>query len=173
MGSGGLVFMDEDSCMLDIAKYFLNFTQMESCGKCTPCREGTKRMLETLERICEGNGVPEDIDNLERLAKVIKTSALCALGQTAPNPVLTTLKYFRDEYEAHINEKRCPAGVCPELLNYTILADKCIGCGVCIKACPTGAISGEKKAVHVIDPTKCVKCGACVPKCKFDAIAKA
>jgi len=173
MGSGGLVFMDETSCMLDIAKYFLTFTQAESCGKCTPCREGTKRMLEILERICEGQGVPEDIDKLERLSRVIMGSALCALGQTAPNPVLTTLKYFREEYDAHINDKRCPAGVCPALLTYTILADKCVGCGVCVKACPVDAISGEKKMPHVIDPAKCAKCGACAEKCKFDAIVKA
>ena len=173
MGSGGLVFMDEDTCMVDVAKFFLNFTQLESCGKCTPCREGTKRLLETLIRITEGGGVPEDIPNLERLAKVIKSSALCALGQTAPNPVMTTLRYFKNEYEAHINDKKCPAGVCAALLSFCILKDKCVGCGVCIKACPTQAISGEKKAAHVIDPTKCIKCGACVPKCKFDAIVKA
>jgi len=172
MGSGGLVFMDEDTCMVDVAKFFLNFTQLESCGKCTPCREGTKRLLETLIRITEGGGVPEDIPNLQRLAKVIKSSALCALGQTAPNPVLTTLRYFQDEYEAHINDKKCPAGVCAALLNFRILKDKCVGCGVCIKACPVQAISGEKKAAHVIDPTKCIKCGACVPKCKFEAIVK-
>ncbi|HOI16084.1 MAG TPA: NADH-quinone oxidoreductase subunit NuoF, partial [Geobacteraceae bacterium] len=169
MGSGGLVFMDEDTCMVDVAKFFLNFTQLESCGKCTPCREGTKRLLETLIRITEGGGVPEDIPNLERLAKVIKSSALCALGQTAPNPVMTTLRYFKNEYEAHINDKKCPAGVCAALLSFCILKDKCVGCGVCIKACPVQAISGEKKAAHVIDPTKCIKCGACVPKCKFEA----
>jgi len=173
MGSGGLVFMDETTCMVDVAKFFLNFTQLESCGKCTPCREGTKRLLETLIRITEGAGKPEDIPNMERLAKVIKSSALCALGQTAPNPVLTTLRYFRDEYEAHINDKKCPAGLCSALLSFSILADKCIGCGVCIKACPVGAISGEKKAAHVIDSATCIKCGACVPKCKFEAIVKA
>jgi len=173
MGSGGLVFMDETTCMVDVAKFFLNFTQLESCGKCTPCREGTKRLLETLIRITEGAGVPEDIPNLQRLAKVIKSSALCALGQTAPNPVMTTLRYFKDEYEAHINDKKCPAGVCAALLTFAILKDKCVGCGVCVKACPVEAISGEKKAAHTIDRSKCIKCGACVTKCKFEAIIKA
>lgn len=173
MGSGGLVVMDETTCMVDVARFFLNFTQLESCGKCTPCREGTKRLLEILNRICDGKGTPEDIPTLERLGRVIKSSALCGLGQTAPNPVLTTLRYFRDEYEAHINEKRCPAGVCSALATYSIVADKCVGCTACAKACPAGAISGEVKKPHVIDRDKCIKCGACVDKCKFQAIVKA
>ena len=172
MGSGGLVVMDEDTCMVDVAKFFLNFTQSESCGKCTPCREGTKRMLEILTRITEGKGKMEDIDLLERLGKVIKSTALCGLGQTAPNPVLTTLKYFRNEYEAHIRDKKCPAGVCQALIKYEILADKCTGCTRCARNCPTNAISGKVKEPHVIDQEKCIKCGTCFEKCKFAAIIK-
>ncbi len=171
MGSGGLVVMDETTCMVDVAKFFLNFTQSESCGKCTPCREGTKRMLEILTRITEGQGREGDIELLESMAKNIKTTALCGLGQTAPNPVLSTLHYFRDEYEAHIKEKRCPAGACNNLLQYSI-TEACKGCGLCKKACPVGAISGELKVKHEIDQDKCIKCGACFEKCKLKSILK-
>ena len=171
MGSGGLVVMDEGTCMVDVAKFFLNFTQSESCGKCTPCREGTKRMLEMLIDITEGRGKEGDIEKLERLAKSIKAGALCALGQTAPNPVLSTLRYFRDEYEAHIYEKRCPAGVCTAFIGFKI-TDKCVGCGLCKTVCPVNAISGETKGKHTIDPEKCIKCGACMVKCPFKAIIR-
>lgn len=172
MGSGGLIVMDEDTCMVDVARFFLNFTQSESCGKCTPCREGTKRMLEILTRITEGQGTMEDIDLLERLGNVIKSTALCGLGQTAPNPVLTTLKYFKHEYEAHIKDKRCPAGVCKELLKYEIDPEKCTGCTRCARKCPAGAISGKVKEVHFIDQSKCTKCGTCYDECRFGAILR-
>ncbi len=171
MGSGGLVVMDETTCMVDVAKFFLNFTQSESCGKCTPCREGTKRMLEILTRITEGQGTETDLDVLEDLAKNIKQAALCGLGQTAPNPVLSTLKYFRSEYEAHIKEKRCPAGACEKLSRYFI-TDKCRGCGICSRNCPAHAITGEPKQRHVIDQTMCIKCGTCMKNCPFKAIEK-
>ena len=171
MGSGGMIVMDEDNCMVDIARFFLDFTVDESCGKCTPCRVGTRRMLEILERITEGKGEEGDIEKLEALAENIKATALCGLGQTAPNPVLSTLKYFRDEYEAHIKEKRCPAHHCQKLLNY-VITDKCRGCTLCSKVCPAGAISGTVREQHVIDTTKCLKCGACIEKCRFGAIIK-
>ena len=171
MGSGGMILMDEDNCMVDIARFFLDFTVDESCGKCTPCRIGTKRMLEILERIVEGKGEPGDIEKLETLGKNIKETALCGLGQTAPNPVLSTIKYFRDEYEAHIYEKRCPAHHCQKLLNY-VITGKCRGCTACTKVCPAGAISGTVKEQHKIDTTKCLKCGACMEKCRFGAIEK-
>lgn len=172
MGSGGMIIMDEDTCMVDIAKFFLQFTQDESCGKCPPCRIGTKRMLEILERITTGKGKEGDIELLEKLAKNIKASALCGLGQTAPNPVLSTIRYFRDEYEAHIKEKRCPAGSCQALLSFNILAEKCKGCGLCAKECPVNAITGEKRSPYTIDQDKCIKCGNCLEKCPFDAIVK-
>lgn len=170
MGSGGLVVMDESTCMVDVARFFLDFTRKESCGKCTFCRVGTKRMLEILTRITEGNGVPEDIDRLLELGEQIKQNSLCGLGQTAPNPVLTTIKYFRDEYEAHINEKKCPAAVCRQLLHYEIDESLCTGCTLCAIACPTQAISGEKKGVHHINQDLCIQCGACLSKCNFDAV---
>ena len=172
MGSGGLIVMDEDTCMVDIAKFFLEFTVDESCGKCTPCRVGTRRLLEILNKITSGNGTLEDIDRLEELCNYLKENSLCALGQTAPNPVLSTLHYFRDEYIAHVTEKRCPAGACKALTNYYILEDKCKGCTLCARNCPVGAISGTVKKPHVIDTSKCIKCGACMEKCKFNAIVK-
>ncbi|HHY91658.1 MAG TPA: 4Fe-4S binding protein, partial [Clostridiales bacterium] len=173
MGSGGMIVMDEDNCMVDVARFFLGFTVDESCGKCPPCRIGTKRMLELLDKITSGKGELEDIERLERLAQSIKASALCALGQTAPNPVLSTLKYFRDEYVAHVRDKKCPAGACQALLSYEILADLCKKCGICAGKCPTGCISGVKgKEVYKIDQEKCIKCGACMSACPFKAIVK-
>ena len=172
MGSGGLIVMDEDTCMVDIAKFFLEFTVDESCGKCTPCRVGTKRMLEILDRITNGQGTMEDIDKLEELAEGIKSTALCGLGQTAPNPVLSTLHYFRDEYIAHVKDKKCPAGVCKALLSYKIDPEKCKGCSLCARKCPVSAISGEIKNPFTIDTTKCIKCGVCESSCKFNAIIK-
>ena len=172
MGSGGLIVMDEDTCMVDIAKFFLEFTVDESCGKCTPCRVGTKRLLELLDKITSGKGTMEDLDKITELAEFIKANSLCGLGQTAPNPVLSTMRYFRDEYVEHIQNKRCPAGVCKALLNYKIDPVKCKGCTLCARACPAGAISGTVRQPHVIDTGKCVKCGACMEKCKFGAISK-
>ena len=179
MGSGGLIVMDEDTCMVDLAKFFLEFTVDESCGKCSPCRIGTRRMLEILTRITEGNGTLEDLDELEEIAATLKTNSLCALGQTAANPALSTIKHFRDEYLAHIVDKKCPAGVCKKLMHYTVIKDKCCGCGMGMRACPTNAISktdytapGKKLPAVEIDSKKCIKCGACIATCKFKAIVK-
>jgi NADH-quinone oxidoreductase subunit F len=170
MGSGGLIVMDDSTCMVDIARFFTDFVQSESCGKCVPCRIGTKRMLEILTRICAGEGAPGDVEKLDRLGRMILAASLCGLGQTAPNPVLSTIRYYRDEYDAHVLEKRCPAGACQALIGYRILAEQCTGCGLCLKACPVDAISGEKKQPHAIDPAICIKCGACREECRFDAI---
>jgi NADH:ubiquinone oxidoreductase subunit F (NADH-binding)/(2Fe-2S) ferredoxin len=170
MGSGGMIVMDEETCMVEVARYFLSFTQAESCGKCTPCREGTRHMLHILENITEGKGRWEDIALLQDIAPLVKDTALCGLGSTAPNPVITTIKYFRDEYEAHIREKRCPAKVCKALITYSVLEDNCTGCTLCARNCPTDAITGERKKLHVIDQEKCIKCGMCLSVCRFDAV---
>ncbi len=172
MGSGGMIVLDETTCMVDLARYFLTFTQNESCGKCTFCRIGTKRMLEILERITQGKGEMSDLDLLEELGNKIKSSSLCGLGQTAPNPVLTTMKYFRDEYIAHIQDKKCPAHSCEALIKFNVIEDKCVGCTLCAKKCPVNAISGQVKSPHLIDQEKCIKCGLCIDSCKFNAIEK-
>ena len=171
MGSGGMIVLDEDDCMVDIARFFLDFTVDESCGKCVPCREGTKRMLEILERIVNGEGTPEDLDRLESLAETITEGSLCGLGQTAANPVISTMKYFRDEYEAHVYEKRCPAGSCQALLEFFITED-CIGCTKCARNCPVSCIEGKVKERHVIDTGKCIKCGTCMEVCPVGAVIK-
>jgi ferredoxin len=171
MGSGGMIVMDEADCMVNVAKYFLEFTKDESCGKCTPCREGTLRLMEKLEDITAGRGQEGDLEKLEKMSGLIKKTSLCGLGATAPNPVLTTLKYFRDEYEAHIRDKKCPAKVCKELITFSVIADNCNGCQLCRLRCPAEAIAGAKKEVHSIIQDKCIKCGTCYDACKFDAIA--
>jgi NAD-dependent dihydropyrimidine dehydrogenase PreA subunit len=170
MGSGGMIVMDDRTCMVDVARYFLSFLEDESCGKCVPCRVGVRRMRELLDAIVAGRGEAGDLDYLQEMAETIKDGALCGLGKTAPNPVLATLRYFRGEYEAHIREKRCPAGVCKELISYSIDRTKCTGCGACLRACPQGAVTGSKKKPHRINVEKCIKCGACFEVCVFDAV---
>jgi NADH-quinone oxidoreductase subunit F len=169
MGSGGMIVMDEKTCMVEVARYFVSFTQEESCGKCNPCREGTWHMMNILERIVQGKGQEEDLELLEKLGRLVKETALCGLGNTAPNPVLTTIRYFRDEYLAHIRDKRCPAGVCKALIHYSILPDKCTGCMACAKSCPVSCIPGDRKKLHVIDQERCIRCGLCYSVCNYDA----
>jgi NADH:ubiquinone oxidoreductase subunit F (NADH-binding)/NAD-dependent dihydropyrimidine dehydrogenase PreA subunit len=172
MGSGGMIVLDEDDCMVDIAKFFMTFSQDESCGKCTPCREGTTRMLEILERITAGKGTLEDLDKLKRLGKLMKKASLCGLGRAAPNPVLSTLEHYRDEYLAHVTDKHCPAHRCTALVHYEIDAQKCVGCTACARKCPVECITGERKKLHVIDQLKCIKCGQCFEVCKFSAVKR-
>jgi NADH:ubiquinone oxidoreductase subunit F (NADH-binding) len=172
MGSGGMIVMDEDDCMIDVTKFYLEFTVDESCGKCAPCRIGGRANYNILDRISKGQGKPEDIDQLKQIAQAMRKASLCGLGQTAPNPIMSTLKYFEDEYWAHINDKKCPAGKCKDLLSYTIIEEKCIGCTACARVCPVNCISGEVKKPHTIDQSQCIKCGQCFEKCKFDAILK-
>ncbi|MEZ4599425.1 MAG: NADH-ubiquinone oxidoreductase-F iron-sulfur binding region domain-containing protein [Syntrophotaleaceae bacterium] len=172
MGSGGMIVMDEDDCMVSIAKFFLDFTMDETCGKCTPCRIGSKRIYETLDKITKGLATDDDVDKLKMLAANVKDTALCGLGQTMPNPVLSTMRVFEDEYRAHVRDKKCPAGVCTDLLEFVVVPEKCVGCTLCARVCPVNCISGKAKEVHVIDQAACIKCGACLDKCKFDAIIK-
>jgi NADH-quinone oxidoreductase subunit F len=170
MGSGGMIVMDEDTCMVDVAKYFMNFLRDESCGKCLSCREGTQRMWEILDKITSGKGIMQDLEILEDLADATRDASMCGLGQTAANPVLSTIRYFKDEYIKHIQDKKCPARVCKPLIKYTIIPERCTGCMACLKMCPVEAISGKKKEVHKIDQSKCTKCGSCAEVCKFEAV---